>query len=159
VGEEPRSQASVLSESSLIVESSVNPKVSRGPDTAECIVFRVRNLFEPVDGVSVTLEDASPMASPPCAVVRTASKKYFKRIPLDDVHRARLLVAQFSPSDLPSSLLATERDIEHAMDPVAGVLVIRVRKPLIVTGLEDVARGNRRKFRENKGGQLDCNPS
>lgn len=72
----------------LLVVSSGNPELV-SQDTKQCHVFRIRNLPYPRDVFSVTVEhkDEDPIGE---IVVRTTNKKYFKRIRVPVMVRARI---------------------------------------------------------------------
>ena len=90
-------------------------------DTAERFEWRIRNLPYPKPTYELTIDDEKQQI-----VVRTANKKYFKRIDLEDMQRARLpleaaalewahenstLIIQYKK---PAPVLAMERDAKVA---------------------------------------------
>jgi protein DPCD len=109
----------------LIVEASGSPVVVR-QDSKESYVIRIRNLPYPKEIFAVTVERQEGDAVGKI-VVRTSNKKYFKRLDIPDLERARL------PLD-PSSL---SYDVRHQ------ALIIQYKKPLSILAAEAAARKER----------------
>ncbi|EPY33299.1 DPCD protein [Strigomonas culicis] len=112
-------------ESALIVESSGSPVVVR-QDTKEAHVFRIRNLPYPKSVFAVTIERSGEQSVGEI-VVRTSNKKYFKRLEIPDMQRAKI------PLD-PANL---SYDVKH------NTLVIEYKKHLAVLAAENVAKKER----------------
>lgn len=109
----------------LIVEASGSPVVVR-QDTKESYVVRIRNLPYPRDVFSVDVErqDGDAVGK---VVVRTSNKKYFKRLDIPDLERARI--------PLEASRLSF--DVQHQ------TLIIQYKKPLSILAAEAAARKER----------------
>lgn len=103
-----------------LAESGANPIFCR-LDRIDCFEFRVRNLPYPKSTYSVALDMSDRKI-----VVRTSNKKYFKRIPLEDMDRAglpldeRALTWEYENNTLivhyrkPAELVAAERQAAAA---------------------------------------------
>ena len=117
VGEAP---ARVTIEGDMMRVSSSNPVLVR-KDRPHAFEWRIRNLPYPKPTYELTIDDEKQQI-----VVRTANKKYFKRIDLEDMQRARLpleaaalewahenstLIIQYKK---PAPVLAMERDAKVA---------------------------------------------
>ncbi|KAG5474450.1 hypothetical protein LSCM1_03234 [Leishmania martiniquensis] len=109
----------------LIVEASGSPVVVR-QDTKENYVVRIRNLPYPRDVFSVAIEreDGDTVGK---IVVRTSNKKYFKRLDIPDLERARI----------PLESAHLSYDVKHQ------TLIIQYKKPLSVLTAEAAARKER----------------
>ncbi len=81
VGEAP---SRVTIENDMLRVSSSNPTLVR-KDRPHAFEWRIRNLPYPKSTYSVTVDAEAQQV-----VVRTSNKKYFKRITIDDMERARL---------------------------------------------------------------------
>ncbi|KAG5475128.1 hypothetical protein CUR178_04579 [Leishmania enriettii] len=110
---------------SLIAEASGSPVVVR-QDTKESYVVRIRNLPYPRDVFSVAVEREGG-DSIGKIVVRTSNKKYFKRLDIPDLERARV--------PLESAHLSYY--VQHQ------TLIIEYKKPLSVLAAEAAARKER----------------
>lgn len=103
----------------LMKESSSMPVVLR-KDTKEAIQFRIRNLNYDADVFSVSVDAADPMT----LVVRTTNKKYFKKLQIPELVRAKLPLEQAAIS------------FEHER----GTLIISYKKPLFLLAQENEDR-------------------
>ena len=104
-----------VAERDLMTEAAGSPVLLR-KDSAATIEFRIRNLPLPKDVFCVAVEAADPLS----IVVRTTTKKYFKRIRIPELVRAGLPLEQESLS------------WEHER----ATLVITYRKPLFLLAQE-----------------------
>uniref|UniRef100_A0A7S3FBS1 Protein DPCD n=1 Tax=Haptolina ericina TaxID=156174 RepID=A0A7S3FBS1_9EUKA len=118
VGEPP---ARVTIENDLMRPSSSNPLLVR-KDRPHTFEWRVRNLPYPKPTYSVSIDSKEQQI-----VVRTANKKYFKRISIEDMHRAHLALEEAALS------------WEHENN----TLVIQYKKPAAILQLEKEARATR----------------
>ncbi|KAK7198184.1 DPCD protein family [Novymonas esmeraldas] len=109
----------------LLVESSGSPVVVR-QDTKDSYVVRIRNLPYPKDVFSVAVErqDGDVVGK---IVVRTSNKKYFKRLDIPDLERARI----------PLESANLSYDLQHQ------TLILQYKKPLSVLTTEAAARKER----------------
>ena len=89
VGEPP---ARVTIEGDTLRPSSSNPVLVRN-DRPHCFEWRIRNLPYPKSTYSVTIDQEERQI-----VIRTSNKKYFKRIDIADLDRARLPIEKESLS-------------------------------------------------------------
>jgi len=115
VGEPP---ARVTIENDTLRPSSSNPVLVRG-DRPHAFEWRVRNLPYPKPTYSVTIDQDKRQI-----VVRTSNKKYFKRIDIDDLDRARLPIED--------SALSWEHQ--------NSTLIITYKKPPAILQLEKEAK-------------------
>ncbi|KAH7827606.1 putative protein DPCD [Monocercomonoides exilis] len=120
----------------LIAESSSAPYLFRQDEKLN-FVFKIRNLYYPLSVYSVTVDGQQ-------LVVRTSNKKYFKRISIPDMNRAKLPLIQSSVS------------FTHT----GSTLVIRYKKPSPILETEAKAREERKKLKSErppKDGDVECN--
>lgn len=114
----------------LILEVSGSPELIR-QDSAAAYVFRIRNLPYPRDVYSVTVERTEGSADAVKAageiVVRTSNKKYYKRIDIPDMTRARVPLEQSHVS----------YEVKH------NTLIIEYKKHLAILAAENEARKER----------------
>jgi hypothetical protein len=103
----------------LLKESSSMPVVLR-QDTKEAIQFRIRNLNYDADVFSVSIDAADTTT----LVVRTSNKKYFKKLQIPELLRAKLPLEQSAVS------------FEHER----GTLIISYKKPLFLLAQENEDR-------------------
>lgn len=106
-------------EKDLLKESSGSPVVLR-KDTADCVQFRIRNLNYAPDVFAVGVDAADQMS----LVVRTTNKKYFKRLQIPELVRAKLPLEQAAVS------------FEHER----ATLIISYKKPLYLLAAENEDR-------------------
>jgi protein DPCD len=136
IGEPPiPSRVQVFMSDSPICENPNTPQLSRR-DTKEAFTFRIRNLPYQKETYKITVEDNK-------IVVRTTNKKYFTRIHIPDMERAKLELDQSNIS------------YEHG----ASTLLIRYRKPKQILEKEDEERKERAKLETNgkpKDGDVEC---
>jgi len=137
VGEAP---ARVTIENDTLRANSSQPQFSRN-DRPHAFEWRVRNLTYPKSTYSVQVEEEARQI-----VVRTSNKKYFKRITVDDMERAKL------PLD-PAALSWTHEN---------STLIILYKKPPAILQLEKEGKLARANAKEEKGkaagpdGDVDC---
>lgn len=120
-----------VAERDLMKESSAMPVLLR-KDTREAIQFRIRNLDYPSDVFSVTVEqggnscadEQQQQQQPMAIVVRTSNKKYFKKLQIPELARAKLPLEQSALS------------FEHER----GTLIISYKKPLFLLAQESEDR-------------------
>ena len=125
VGEPP---ARMTIENDLMQPSNVNPALVR-KDRVNAFEWRIRNLPYPKPTYSVTVDsDAQQL------VLRTTNKKYFKRITIDDLVRARL--------PLDDSLLTLTHE--------NSTLIVTYRKPPAILKAEQEAKVARLQAPEQK---------
>ncbi len=118
----PDGPAGPSSQDAPLLAESGAPVVSRR-DTPDDAVLRIRNLFHPVSEVVVDTEKDD-------IVVRTANKKYFKRLVLPDLRR-------ISATLEPACLRWAQAD---------GTLLIEYKKPEALLQAEHVAKEARAKL-------------
>ena len=118
VGEPP---ARMTIENDMMRPSNANPTLVR-KDRVNAFEWRVRNLPYPKPTYSVTVEAEARQL-----VVRTANKKYFKRIDIEDMDRMRLPLEE-------ESLSWTHEN---------NTLIIQYRKPAEVMRREQQAKAER----------------
>lgn len=116
------SNAGFVAEKDLMKEASSMPIISR-KDTKEAIQFRIRNLNYPADVFSVTV-DGGEKGDPMTFVIRTSNKKYFKKLQIPELVRAKLPLEQAALS------------FEHER----GTLIISYKKPLFLLAQENEDR-------------------
>jgi protein DPCD len=115
----PNTGSNFVAEKDLMKESSAMPVITR-KDTKEAIQFRIRNLNYPADVFSVSVDGTDPMTF----VIRTSNKKYFKKLQIPELLRAKLPLEQASLS------------FEHER----GTLIISYKKPLFLLAQENEDR-------------------
>jgi len=118
VGEPP---ARVTIEGDMLRPSSSNPTLVR-KDRPHAFEWRVRNLPYPKPTYSVTID-----AKEQQIVIRTANKKYFKRITIEDMQRAQLVLDE-------AALSWTHEN---------NTLIVCYKKPEQITKLEKEQKSSR----------------
>ena len=118
VGEAP---ARMTIENDVMRPSSVNPVLVR-KDRVNAFEWRIRNLPYPKPTYSVTIDPEQRQV-----VVRTANKKYFKRIDIEDLDRMRLPLEE-------KALSWTHEN---------NTLIIQYKKPAEVMQKEQQAKAER----------------
>ena len=132
VGEAPE-RHTVANE--MMQASSSNPIFTR-KDRPHCFEWRIRNLPYPKPTYSVTVDAESRQL-----VVRTANKKYYKRITIEDLDRARLPLeeAPLSIEDLDRARLPIE-EAPLSWTHENNTLVIQYKKPAAILQREKEAK-------------------
>ena len=136
VGEPP---ARVTVDNDMMRPSSSNPVLVR-KDRINAFEWRIRNLPYPKPTYSVTVEAEARQV-----VVRTANKKYFKRIDIEDMNRMRLPLEE-------SALSWTHEN---------NTLIVQYKKPAQVLQRERQAKAERLAAPEEAtkpqpDGDVDC---
>lgn len=135
IGEEQNSATSLVTGAEL-VESLSNPVLYRR-DTKKAFQWRIRNLPYPLETYSVKVEDKDTI------VVRTTNKKYFKKIEVPDMKRAKLPLNQ---SDL---------SFAHANN----TLIIQYKKPKQILDDHEIIIKELEQLKVSKDGDVDCKQS
>ncbi|XP_018569951.1 protein DPCD [Anoplophora glabripennis] len=124
-------------ETVLIRENSNQPFVSRRI-TRTNLEWRIRNLPYPIETYSVTAEPDSKNL-----VVRTANKKYFKKLPIPDLDRLNLLPEQENIS------------FSHKFN----TLIITYKKPKALVDLEKAVLQEINEIQPKNQDMMNCKPS
>lgn len=134
VGEGDAAPAAPAESGFGMAASSANPVCIRRDDKAN-FQWRIRNLPYKLDVYSLSVNDETQEM-----VLRTANKKYFKKLVIPDLERAGL-----------------EMDVELAsMAHANNTLIISYEKPPSFVVFENVLKAERDKMKAAEDGDVDC---
>ncbi|XP_039273935.1 protein DPCD-like [Styela clava] len=136
IGEDQNYASNLVMGAEHMVESMSNPVLCRR-DTKKAFQWRIRNLPYSLETFSVKVEDKDTI------VVRTSNKKYFKKIDVPDMQRAKIPLNQ---SDL---------TFAHANN----TLIIQYKKPKQILDDHETIVREIEQLKVSKDGDVDCKQS